>query len=285
VFEIIIVFILGICVGSFLNVCIYRLPKEKSIIRPASHCPGCEAPVKWYDNIPLVSYILLGGKCRSCKGNIRPRYFLVELITGILFLVFYLKFGFSLLSFNFIFLFSLLILVSFIDIDYHAIPAYLCPVGIVGGLFFSALRSRPYDILFDIARILESSNTGFFRLPYSPFINSFIGLLFGLGFIYLFKLFGDVFIILWLYLRKKESIEGERESLGLGDVDFMGMIGVFLGIKGVILVFFIAPFLTVMYSVFALIFKKTHLIPYLPYLSLATLVTFFWGDKILSFIF
>ena len=284
-FEIIIVFILGICVGSFLNVCIYRLPKEKSIIRPASHCPGCEAPVKWYDNIPLVSYILLGGKCRSCKGNIRPRYFLVELITGILFLVFYLKFGFSLLSFNFIFLFSLLILVSFIDIDYHAIPAYLCPVGIVGGLFFSALRSRPYDILFDIARILESSNTGFFRLPYSPFINSFIGLLFGLGFIYLFKLFGDVFIILWLYLRKKESIEGERESLGLGDVDFMGMIGVFLGIKGVILVFFIAPFLTVMYSVFALIFKKTHLIPYLPYLSLATLVTFFWGDKILSFIF
>jgi len=285
VFEIIIVFILGICVGSFLNVCIYRLPKEKSIIRPASHCPSCEAPVKWYDNIPLVSYILLGGKCRSCKGNIRPRYFLVELITGILFLVFYLKFGFSLLSFNFIFLFSLLILVSFIDIDYHAIPAYLCPVGIVGGLIFSVLRSRPYDILFDIARILESSNTGFFRLPYSPFINSFIGLLFGLGFIYLFKLFGDVFIILWLYLRKKESIEGERESLGLGDVDFMGMIGVFLGIKGVILVFFIAPFLTVIYSVFALIFKKTHLIPYLPYLSLATLVTFFWGDKILSFIF
>lgn len=284
-FEITIVFILGICVGSFLNVCIYRLPKEKSIIRPASHCPGCEAPVKWYDNIPLVSYILLGGKCRSCKGNIRPRYFLVELITGILFLVFYLKFGFSLLSFNFIFLFSLLILVSFIDIDYHAIPAYLCPVGIVGGLIFSVLRSRPYDILFDIARILESSNTGFFRLPYSPFINSFIGLLFGLGFIYLFKLFGDVFIILWLYLRKKESIEGERESLGLGDVDFMGMIGVFLGIKGVILVFFIAPFLTVIYSVFALIFKKTHLIPYLPYLSLATLVTFFWGDKILSFIF
>jgi len=285
VFEIITVFILGICVGSFLNVCIYRLPKEKSIIRPASHCPSCEAPVKWYDNIPLVSYILLGGKCRSCKGNIRPRYFLVELITGILFLVFYLKFGFSLLSFNFIFLFSLLILVSFIDIDYHAIPAYLCPVGIVGGLIFSVLRSRPYDILFDIARILESSNTGFFRLPYSPFINSFIGLLFGLGFIYLFKLFGDVFIILWLYLRKKESIEGERESLGLGDVDFMGMIGVFLGIKGVILVFFIAPFLTVIYSVFALIFKKTHLIPYLPYLSLATLVTFFWGDKILSFIF
>jgi len=113
----------------------------------------------------------------------------------------------------------------------------------------------------------------------------FIGLLFGLGFTYLFKLFGDVFIILLLYLRKKESIEGERESLGLGDIDFMGMVGAFLGIQGVLLVFFIAPFFAVFYSIFALIFKKSHLIPYLPYLSLATVVVFFWGRNIWSFIF
>ena len=97
--------------------------------------------------------------------------------------------------------------------------------------------------------------------------------------------FGDIGIDFYLKLRKQESIEGERESLGLGDVDFMGMVGVFLGIKAAVLVFFIAPFIALLYSIFALIFKKSHLIPYLPYLSLATVITFFWGNKILSFIF
>ncbi|MBP7088579.1 MAG: prepilin peptidase [Candidatus Omnitrophica bacterium] len=284
-FEIIILFIFGICLGSFLNVCIYRLPQDKSIIWPASYCPKCNTSIKWYDNIPLLSYLFLNGKCRSCHQKISFRYFLVELFSGLLFIVFYLKLGLTLNFLTYIFLFCLLIVVSFIDIDYHAIPAYLCPIGIIGGLFFSLLKSKPYEILFDIARLLEASNLRFFKLPDAPFLNSIIGLLFGLGFTYLFKLFGDVFITILLYLRKKDSIEGERESLGLGDVDFMGMVGVFLGVKAVILVFFIAPFLSLIYSISALIFKKTHLIPYLPYLSLATLVTFFWGDKILNFIF
>jgi prepilin signal peptidase PulO-like enzyme (type II secretory pathway) len=118
-----------------------------------------------------------------------------------------------------------------------------------------------------------------------PFVLALRNLILGFGFGYLFKFFGDVFIDVYLTLRKKESIEGERESLGLGDVDFLGMVAVFLGIKSAVLVFFIAPFFAVLYSVFALIFKKSHLIPYLPYLSLATITVFFWGDKILNFIF
>jgi leader peptidase (prepilin peptidase)/N-methyltransferase len=170
--------------------------------------------------------------------------------------------------------------VSFIDIDYHAIPAYLCLLGIVVGLVFSIIESGGVlNVIMDLLRLKDSA------IPLSPFAKSFGGLLFGLGFIYLFKLFGDVFISLLLHFRKKESIEGEKESLGLGDVDFMGMVGVFLGVKGVILVFFLAPFIAVGYSIFALIFKKSHLIPYLPYLSLATIIVFFWGNKILSFIF
>jgi leader peptidase (prepilin peptidase)/N-methyltransferase len=278
--EKIFIFILGSCVGSFLNVCIHRLPKEKSIIKPSSFCPQCKAPIKLYDNIPILSYIFLRGKCRNCSAKISFRYPLVEFITALIFLVLYLNFGLSLFSLKFAFLFCLLIVVSFIDIDYHAIPAYLCLVGIAVGLVFSVIESGGvWNILEDSLRLKGLA------LPISPFANSFIGLLFGLGFIYLFKLFGDVFISVLLYLRKKDSIEGEKESLGLGDVDFMGMVGVFLGVKGVLLVFFLAPFLAVAYSISALIFKKSHLIPYLPYLSLATVIVFFWGNKILSFIF
>ena len=265
-------FILGTFVGSFLNVCIWRLPKEMSIIKPRSSCIKCKAPVRWYDNIPLLSYIILGGKCRDCKVKISFRYFLVEFITGLGFFVLYTKFGPSLVLGKFIFLFCLLIVVSFIDIDYHAIPAYLCVLGIIFGLAYSLFLS------FKIIR------TGVFSLETIPIARDFKGLIFGFGFGYLFKFFGDVFVDVYLNWRKKESIEGERESLGLGDVDFMGMIGVFMGIKAVVIIFLLAPFFAIAYSVIALIFKKSHLIPYLPYLSLATVVVFFWGDKILSFI-
>jgi leader peptidase (prepilin peptidase)/N-methyltransferase len=171
---------------------------------------------------------------------------------------------------KYVFFFSLLTIVSFIDIDYHAIPAYICFTGILIGLVFSLVRSYSY------------LKAGILDFHHWPIWVSLQGLIMGFGFTYLFKFFGDIFISLYLALRKKESIEGEKESLGLGDVDFMGMVGVFLGAKQVIFVFFLAPFFALAYSVFALIFKKSHLIPYLPYLSLATLVVFFWGEKILN---
>jgi prepilin signal peptidase PulO-like enzyme (type II secretory pathway) len=120
-------------------------------------------------------------------------------------------------------------------------------------------------------------------IRFFPIFQAFKGLLFGLGFTYLFKLFGDIFVSIYLALRKKESIEGEKESLGLGDVDFMGVVGIFLGIKAVVIVFFLAPFFALAYSVLAMVFKKTHLIPYLPYLSLASVAVFFWGNQIMKF--
>ncbi len=267
------ILLLGLCVGSFLNVCIYRLPKNESIIKPRSFCPKCKVPVKWYDNIPLVGYILLSGKCRDCGEKISLRYPVVELITGAVFLTLYIVLGPSLGLAKYLFLFCLLIVVSFIDIDYHAIPAYLCLIGIIGGLVFSLGVS------------IKLFNQGIFDIKAMPIVFSLRGLIFGLGFTYLFKFFGDAFVDFYLNIRKKESIEGERESLGLGDVDFMGMVGVFLGVKGALLVFFIAPFFAVIYSIIAFIFKKSHLIPYLPYLSLATIVVYFWGNKILSFLF
>ncbi|MCP4652909.1 MAG: prepilin peptidase [Candidatus Omnitrophica bacterium] len=271
--ELFMIFIIGLCFGSFLNVCIYRLPKEQSIVKPGSFCPKCNTPIKWYDNIPLLGYIALRGQCRSCKDKISFRYPFVELLTGLLFLILFMKFNLTADFYKYAFFFSLLIAVSVIDIDYHAIPVYFCFIGIVIGLMFS---------VWETAKFLRFGVTDYAILP---IVESFKGVVFGFGFAYLFKFFGDILVSFYLQFRKQESIEGETESLGLGDVDFLGMVGVFLGLKGAVLVFFIAPFIAVIYAVFAITFKKSHLIPYLPYLSLATLVTFFWGNDILKLIF
>ena len=280
--ERIFIFVLGSCVGSFLNVCIHRLPKEKSILFPGSFCPKCKTPIKWYDNVPILSFFFLRGRCRKCSKKISLRYPLVELITATFFLVLYLKLGLTIELAKYVFLFSLLVVVSFIDIDYHAIPVNLCFIGIIVGLLFSFW---PTVGLF---------KAGVFDLEALPFYKALRGLFFGFGFTYAFKFFGDIGIDFYLKLRKQESIEGETESLGLGDVDFMGMVGVFLGVHSsvsgfivwdVVLVFFLAPFIALLYSIFAVIFKKSHLIPYLPYLSLATVSVFFWGNKILNSIF
>lgn len=266
-------FILGSCLGSFLNVCIYRLPKSLSIVMPGSFCPKCNHPLKWYDNIPILGYIFLKGKCRFCKEKISLQYPAVEIIAAVLTLVLYIQFGAGIEFFKYVFFFSLCIVISFIDIKYYAIPLYLCFLGIMGGLFFT---------LPDSIKMLEGNIFDYTKLPiYKSFLSGIIAL----GLTYFFKLFADIGVNIYLRLRKKESIEGEKESLGLGDVDFMGMAAVFFGWKAAAVIFFIAPFLGIVYSIYALIFKKSHLIPYLPYLSLASLVYFFWGEKILGIIF
>lgn len=267
------VFILGLCLGSFLNVCIARLPENKSIIKPRSFCPECKKSIKWYDNLPVLSYLFLGGKCRLCQKKISIVYPVVELITASLFLFLYSRFGLSLNLANYSILFFLLIVVSFIDIKYHAIPAYLCVLGIIIALVIS---------FFPSLEMLKAGDVP--SLGVLPIAGAVKGALFGLGFAYFFKLFGDLFIGLYLSIRKKESIEGEKESLGLGDVDFMGMVGAFLGWQAAILIFFLAPFVALTYTIFALIFKRSHLIPYLPYLSIATFIVFVWGADIWNFI-
>jgi leader peptidase (prepilin peptidase)/N-methyltransferase len=270
--EVFFVIMFGLVFGSFLNVCIYRLPKEQSIVKPGSFCPKCKAPIHWYDNLPVLSYILLGGKCRACKAKISLRYPVIELLTAAIFLMMFLRFGLSANFVKYAFFFTILVLVSTVDIDYHAIPVYFCFIGIGVGLLFG---------LGETIRVIRYVIPD---LNYLPICESFKGLIFGFGFAYLFKFFGDIFLGLYLHWRKIESIEGETESLGLGDVDFLGMVGVFLGIKGAMLSFFIAPFAALAYALFAVIFRKSHLIPYLPYLSIGCLVAFFWGDAILSFI-
>ncbi len=267
------VILIGLCVGSFLNVCIYRLPKEMSIIKPASHCPSCNKKIAIYDNIPVLSYIILLGKCRNCRERIAIHYPIVEILTAVLFAMIYSQFNFTIDFFMFMFFFCILIMVAFIDLKYHAIPAYLCFIGLIVGLVVQLIKS------------FWMVNNYMGNVRHLPIVWSFKGMIVGFGLTYLFKFFGDMFVSLYLQITKKDSIEGEQESLGLGDVDFMGMVGVFMGIQGAVLVFFMAPFLALAYAIFAIIFKKSHLIPYLPYLSLAAIIAFFWGNQIINYLF
>jgi len=173
--HLLLVVLFGLCIGSFLNVCIYRLPKEKSIVRPPSSCPKCGNFIKWYDNIPVLSFSLLRAKCRNCRVNISWRYPLVEILTALTLALLYMKFGLSLAFFKFALFFLLLIVVSFIDIDYHAIPVYFCFIGIVFGL------------LFALGETFKLSRYMILDLQAMPLYAALKGMIFGFGFAYLFK--------------------------------------------------------------------------------------------------
>ena len=264
--EKIFVFIFGSIVGSFLNVCIYRLPLEQSIVRPRSYCPRCKKTIFWYDNIPLISYLILLGRCRFCKQKISPRYFLIEFITAGVFLIFYNRYG---LGFDFIFytLFvCALIVATFVDIQHRIIPDEVSLGGIGMGLILNLLR--PYLV-----------PTAYHLLP---IWDSLLGVLIGGGVIYLT---GKTFDLVYFKLLKKGPIDGETESMGGGDVKLLAMIGAFLGWKIALLTFFLAPFLGIIIGIVNLIIRKQHTIPYGPFLSLAAFISIFWADKIFRLIF
>jgi leader peptidase (prepilin peptidase)/N-methyltransferase len=135
--NVILIFILGLIVGSFNNVCIYRIPINESIIYPASHCPKCRSPIKPLDNIPLLSYILLKGRCRNCGSRIPIQYPVVEFLTGIIYIFIYLIYGLTLQSLIYIILASALIIIAFIDLNKQIIPDVISLPGIVIGLILS----------------------------------------------------------------------------------------------------------------------------------------------------
>lgn len=263
--------IFGSLVGSFLNVCIHRLPLGESIVWPGSHCPKCNKPIPWYLNIPLLSFIVLRGRCRYCKEKIVFRYFLVELLTALFFLFFFMYFG---MGFSFIFYIIFvcgLIIATFVDFQHRIIPDEISLGGIVVGFVLNAARGFYPGF---------SGRSGVYDL--GPAVDSFAGIIAGGGIIFLM---GFVFDTVYFKLLKKPPIQGETESMGGGDVKLLAMIGAFLGWKAALLTFFIAPFFGIVVGVINLVTKKDHLIPYGPFLSLAAVLTIFWADNILDFVF
>lgn len=259
------VFIFGSIIGSFLNVCIHRMPQEGySLVSPGSHCPYCNKPIPWHDNIPLLSYILLGARCRFCKKRVSIRYFIVELLTAVMFLGFYLVYGLSFDFFIYTVFGSGLIVATFIDIQHRIIPDEISLGGTVVGFILTTIRGMRLEP---------------FSFRFSFMLNSLLGIIIGAGIIYLT---GFIFDLVYFKLLKKPPIQGETESMGGGDVKLMAMVGAFLGWQRAMITFFLAPFFGAIIGIINLVSRKDHTIPYGPFLSLAAILSLLWADKIIT---
>lgn len=245
--ETLIIILFGLAWGSFLNVVIYRLPRGKSIIKPPSSCPHCGARIRWYDNVPLISFFILGGKCRDCRVPISLVYPLVEALTAILFLILYLHYALSAHFFASAIFTSALIVLGFIDFQHQILPDHLTIPLFLLALIYGLLRSD-----LSLKQVL-------------------IGALLGSGF--LFMVYALYFLI-----RKKEG-------LGTGDIMLMLGIGAFLGIKGTILTLILATFSGALVGLFFLLGQKKgwqFALPFGSFLAPAAFVSLVWGDKIIS---
>lgn len=262
-----IAFIFGSIMGSFLNVCIHRMPLGESVVWPSSHCPHCKKRIPAYDNIPFLSYLILGGKCRFCRKKISLRYPLVELLTALLFVAVFMRYGLSYDFFFYLVLLCGLIVATFVDIKHRIIPDEISLGGIIIGF---------------ILHTIKGANLASRSFSLKPMIDSLLGIVIGGGIIYLT---GITFDFVYFKLLKRPPIQGETESMGAGDVKLLAMIGAFLGWQRVLLTFFIAPLLGAIVGIVNLLVKKDHTIPYGPFLSLAALISLFWASKIIGIFF
>lgn len=246
-----------------MNVCIYRMPRSESLVSPSSRCVHCGAAIKWYENVPLLSYLFLRGRCSSCKKPISVRYFIVELLTSVLFLSLYVKFGLTLNLLFYLIMVCGLIIATFIDFEHQLIPDTVS----FGGLAIGLAASITHPMLFHtISRKVA-------------FLNSLTGAVIGAFTIYVVGAVGKIMF------RKKLSQINEDSAMGFGDVKFLAMIGAFLGWQKVLLVFFLAPFFGAAVGLIAKIKYKMEIIPYGPYLSLAAIIAILWGEEILGRLF
>jgi leader peptidase (prepilin peptidase)/N-methyltransferase len=241
------IFLLGLAFGSFLNVCVYRLPLDLSVVTPRSACPGCKQPIAFYDNLPVVSWLLLRGRCRHCKARISARYLFVELLTAGLFLGCYAYFGVTLTTLKYCVFGFLLLGLIFTDAETKLLPDKLTLPGLAFGLLFS--------LLVPVHDMASQFLPGWLNLPLSAdlaarlfsLLDSVLGAVLGASFIY-----GAGAI----YLRWRGA-----EGMGFGDVKLMGMVGTFLGMKLTIFTIFAASLAGSLFgltTVLVVWIKRTH---------------------------
>lgn len=249
------VIVTGLIVGSFLNVCIYRMPDSKSVVTPRSHCPNCKHLISWYDNIPVLSFLLLKGRCRFCNNKISIRYMIVEVLTSAIFVLIAAQFGITITALIFSILCALMIIATFIDFEHQIIPDEInyggIGLGLILSLIFPQLHNTPSRLF--------------------SFIDSFSGLIVGGLAIYLIGILGKMVF--------------KKEAMGGGDVKFLAMIGSFVGWRYIIFIFFLAPFFGSFVGIILKLRYKAEIIPYAPYLSLAALIVILWGNRIINCLF
>jgi len=239
----------GLVIGSFLNVCIYRIPRDLSIAFPSSRCTSCDTPIRPLDNIPVLSYLIIGGRCRSCHTKILFRYPLVEALNAFLYWAVLWRFGPGWPSLLYCVLVSSLIVITFIDLDFQIIPDSITltgiPVGLVAGSLFLPDPFMRADLL------------GFWA--------SLFGFLVGGGFFYIVAVVS-------------------RGGMGGGDIKMMAMVGSLMGWKSVLLTTFAGSLAGSLVGVFLMLFRgkgrKTK-VPFGPFLALGTLITLFFGQEII----
>ncbi len=249
-----IVFAFGAIVGSFLNVCIYRMPRDLSIVLPRSFCPNCKAQIPWYENIPVVSYLLLRGRCFRCRKPITIRYFLVEVTTGAIAAFLWSRYGLSAAFIAGAIFFAAVIVATLTDFETGLIPDAITIPAMIAGLAISVTGHGHFEQ----------------ALWYQKLLASALGLLAGGGVLLAIGWFGK------LVFRK--------DSMGGGDVKLLAMIGAFIGVTKVGVVFLLAPFPALPFAIWQRFIKKEETIPFGPFLALTGALMFLEGDAVLNFI-
>ena len=254
--------VFGAMLGSFLNVCVWRLPRGESVILPASHCPGCGKPIAWYDNVPVLSYLALGGRCRHCGMRISLQYPLIELVVGLVWAGAVLWFGLSVDALGAALLTTLALGIALTDARHYTIPDEFSLGGLGAGLLLSL---APGGL---------------------SFVDALLGAASGFALLWVVKTAGD-----WALARgliKGEELdqvleEGEKPtSLGLGDLKMMAMVGAFLGWRGVLLTAFLGSLSGVVIFVPLLLLKRRAPVPFGVFLAIGAVVTVVAGDWLLG---
>ena len=245
-FQVLVAGLFGLVIGSFLNVVIYRLPRHIPLSRGRSGCPHCGALITWWQNIPVLSYLILLGRCRTCRGSISIRYPLVETLTAVIFAAWVAALGVSVQSAGMVYLCSILLCVIFIDLEFQIIPDWLSLPTIVVGWVWA--NFTPLGLT-----------------------QSLLGTLVGGGGLYLVALLGD-----WIF---------RKESMGGGDIKLAAALGAFLGWHLVVLVFFLSALVGSAVSGLWLLWssdlRKKRMIPFGPFLAVAAVLAILWGREML----
>ncbi len=249
------IFLAGLCIGSFLNVCIWRIPRDESIVFPGSHCPACGHAIAPWDNLPLLSWLILNGRCRHCRGPISPRYFLVELLTGALFTALWLVHGVSVLTPVYLLFAAALVMATFIDLDHLILPDRVT----LGGMILGPVLS------FALPALQGQTQ----RLP--ALVHSLIGLALGYGLLWLVATLGRLIL--------------KRDAMGMGDLKLLGAIGACLGGQAVLFTIFVSSLTGTLLGLGLIAAGKKELqskIPYGPHLALAAVLWMLCGPACIA---